>query len=105
MKTLKLIQYISMSILLAYTLEQVILFALTGLYVSELNLTIVGYIITAVYYASFVSTSILIVFNKAEALGPIKSVDTTSIDYLTKEPAFKRRTPRNFNDNEPTLGI
>ena len=105
MKTLKLIQYTSMSILLAYTIEQVILFGLTGLFVSELNLTFIGYVMTTVYYASFISSSILIVLSKTEALGPVKSVKDMSIDELTKEPAFKRRTPRNFNDNEPTLGI
>jgi hypothetical protein len=105
MKTLKLIQYTSMSILLAYTIEQVILFAFTGLFVSELNLTFIGYVMTTVYYLSFISSSILIVLSKTEALGPVKSVKDMSIDELTKEPAFKRRTPTNFGDHDGVLGI
>jgi len=99
MKTLKLIQYTSMSILLAYSIEQVILFMFNGAFLSEVKLSLLGYIMHAVYYASFVSSSILVVLSKAEPLGPVKSVDTTELETLLKEPAYRRRTPTDFKAN------
>jgi hypothetical protein len=105
MKTLQSIQYVSISILLAYSIEQVILFMFNGAFLSEVKLSLLGYIMHTVYYASFISSSLLWLFSKAEALGPVKSVKDMSIEELTNEPAFKRRTPTNFNDNNPPIGI
>lgn len=105
MKTLKSIQYVSISILLAYSIEQLILFMFNGAFLSEVKLSLLGYAMHVLYYASFISSSLLWLFSKAEALGPVKSVKDMSIDELTKEPAFKRRTPTNFGDHDGILGI
>lgn len=105
MKILKSIQYVSISILLAYTIEQLVLFMFNGTFLSEVKLSLLGYVMHTVYYLAFISSSLLHVLKTREALGPVKSVKDMSIDELTKEPAFKRRTPTNFNENNPPLGI
>ena len=105
MKTLKSIQYVSISILLAYSLEQFFLLIFNGTFLSEVQLSILGYAMHVLYYTAFISSSLLVLFSKTEALGPVKSVKDMSIDELTSEPAFKRRTPTNFGDNDGVLGI
>jgi len=106
MKILKSIQYISVSILLAYTIEQLVLFMFNGTFLSEVKLSLLGYVMHTVYYLAFISSSLLHVLKTREALGPVKSVKDMSVDELIKEPAYKRRTPTNFNDNNnPPLGI
>lgn len=106
MKILRSIQYISVSILLAYTIEQLVLFMFNGTFLSEVKLSLLGYVMHTVYYLAFISSSLLHVLKTREALGPVKSVKDMSIDELTSEPAYKRRTPTNFNDNNnPPLGI
>ena len=106
MKTLKSIQYVSISILLAYSIEQFFLLLFNGTFLSEVNLSLLGYVMHIVYYAAFISSSLLYVLNTREALGPVKSVKNMTIDELTKEPAYKRRIPTDFNDNNnPPIGI
>lgn len=109
MKTLQSIQYVSISILLAYTIEQLILFMFNGAFLSEVKLSLLGYVMHTVYYAAFISSSLLWLSNKRIAVGPVKSVKDMTLDELTSEPAYKRRTPTDFVnpglDNNPPLGI
>jgi hypothetical protein len=106
MKTiLHITKYATGSLLLGYAVMQAICYALTQTPLSAQTFSTTELIFIALYYIFLLSSSLLYASSSTEALGPAEPTDEDLFKKLTSEPAYKRRTPTNFNDNDPAIGI
>lgn len=90
-------KYISIYLIAGLCIEQTLSLLYFGRFLGELDWTFMSIIMQLLVFTFLLASSILYSYTKA-ALGPIES----EVDRLHREPAYTRRTIRNWTDERST---